>query len=132
MVKIDFANDEREIRLNIKAMREAEALTGQPTSEIIRQFHAVSLTMLGVLLYVGMRHEDKALTLKTVERHLDRYADLEGGSLKTLRKAVIQAIDEATWWQQMTAPEPDEEEKDREDGDDDEDDVPSSRPAPAS
>lgn len=117
MVSIAFGNRERHLRFDIDAMLALEAATGKTTGEVVADLARISFTTLAYALWAGLKHEDPSLTPKLVIKYLQTYEKLAGASLKDLRKAVSDAIDESAWFQQLSAE--DTSEEDAGEGEDD-------------
>lgn len=67
IVDIEIGGKQRQLRLDMNALAEAEAQLGLGgILEVIPMLEKVSLRAIRVLLWAGLRHEEKALTLEEV------------------------------------------------------------------
>ena len=80
----------RQLRFDLRAIRDLEAATGKTVGEITRDLRHVGVTAILACLLAGLRHEDKSLTPNLVEKILEAYLDAGGGI-----RPVLKAIDEA-------------------------------------
>lgn len=97
-----FGEKSRTLRYDIGAMIALEtAMDGKPTGEIIASLGRWSFTAFVLVLWAGLKHEDKNLTPKLVQKHLERYVTLEGANVRQLRKDVTEAIEASQWYQQI-------------------------------
>jgi len=100
--KILFGQKERTLRYDIGAMLDLEAqMDGKPTGEIVRSLGAWSFRSLVLVLWAGLKHEDKGLTVSLTRRHLEHYVSLPGSNIKQLRKDITDAIEGSSWYRQI-------------------------------
>lgn len=76
----------RQIRLAYKAQKIVENITGKAFSDILCE--SPTTAEMGIMLYAGIVHEDKELTLEKVEDMIDEHLNS-----KTLMEAITEAID---------------------------------------
>lgn len=79
----------RTLKFGIRDVREFEQNLGYGVDEL--QARGQRMTALVALLFYGLRHEDKALTLPLVERKLQRYLD-QGGDIIAIVDATYAAL----------------------------------------
>ena len=76
IVAIEVEGKEKHIRLGMNALIELEGILGKPITAIGGS--AVSLSDLRAMLYVGLKWEDKKLTLETVGDYMDSIIEEKG------------------------------------------------------
>ena len=81
---------EREIRYNIKAVIEAETILGMPFQKIVNE---EGYAVLRGLLWAGLRHEDRRLSVDQVTGFLDKLMEEE--RINEVLPAIQQALIEA-------------------------------------
>lgn len=92
-VTIDF-DKPRELKFDLAAVRDLEAaMGGKPLASIINDLAQLGVTALVLSLWAGLKHEDRALNPKLVERMLSTYI-ANKRSLRKLGQAVNDALDE--------------------------------------
>lgn len=89
IIKLDR---ERVIRMNTRAVFEAETLTGKDLQTLINM---PGVTPIRALLWGGLRHEDKTLSLSQVEGFIDTLREEE--RLQELHVALQKALIEGKW-----------------------------------
>lgn len=82
----------RNLRFNLRAIADLEAVTGKPVGDITRDLRMIGVTAIVACLHAGLAHEDKALTRNLVIRILEDYLDRPGS--EGIRP-VLKAIDDA-------------------------------------
>lgn len=93
MVQIDF-DKPRNLRFDLAAVRDLEAaLGGKPLASVINDLSMLGVNALVLSLWAGLKHEDRGLNPKLVERMLEAYIS-DKKSLRTLGRAVNDALDE--------------------------------------
>ena len=94
MVDIDF-DKPRKLHFDLAAIRDLEAaMGGKPLSSIVNDLHSTGVTALVLALWAGLKHEDRTLNPKLVERMLERYILKEKKSQRALGRALSDAIKE--------------------------------------
>jgi hypothetical protein len=92
-VPIDF-DKPRQLKFDLAAVRDLEAaLNGKPLADIVNDLSRLGVTALVLSLWAGLKHEDRTLNPKLVERMLTTYI-AEKKSLRTLGQAINDALDE--------------------------------------
>ena len=91
---------EREIRLNNRAVFEAETVTEKDLQTLI---NTPGVAPLRALLWAGLRHEDKTLSISRVDEFMD--ALREEGRLQELHTALTRALIEGKWIPASNPPE---------------------------
>lgn len=97
IIKLDR---EREIRYNVRASIEAEAVMSMPFHKILE---TEGFTPIRALLWAGLRHEDRRLSLDQVEKFLDDA--IAAGRLDEIKQVIWNALVEAKY---LTPPEDDQ------------------------
>jgi len=99
---IQFGQRERTLRYDIAAMLALEAaMDGKPSGEIVRSLQLWSFNALVLVLWAGLKHEDKNLTINLTRKHLEHYVDLPGSNIRQLRKDITDAIEASSWYKQI-------------------------------
>lgn len=80
----------RELKYDIRATRELESQLGKPLGAIIQEITQFGVNAMITALHVGLKHEDKALTLSLTEKLFQQYVK----DKKPLRE-LIQKINDA-------------------------------------
>lgn len=84
----------RELKFNLAAIRDLEAaLDGKPLASIIGDIMRLGINATVIALWAGLKHEDKTLNPNLVTKMLESYLNA-GGKLRTLAKALDEALDE--------------------------------------
>jgi len=78
----------RTLRYGINALAKIEDITGKSLASL--DFTNVSIKDLLAIIYAGLYHEDKSLTIENVGDLIDEY-----GSLEEIAKSVGEAVTEA-------------------------------------
>lgn len=93
MVDLDF-DKPRKLQFDLAAVRDLEAaMGGKPLASIVNDLAMLGITALVLALWAGLKHEDRTLNPKLVERMLSKYiADKK--SLRALGRAVNDALEE--------------------------------------
>jgi len=92
-VSIDF-DKPRQLKFDLAAVRDLEAaLNGRPLGQILTDLTQLGINTLVVSLWAGLKHEDRTLNPKLVERMLTTYIDNKK-SLRLLGRAINDALDE--------------------------------------
>lgn len=92
-VTIDF-DKPRQLKYGLAEVRDLEsALGGKPLADIVNDLARLGVNVLVLSLWAGLKHEDRALNPKLVERMLSSYI-AEKKSLRKLGQAVNDALDE--------------------------------------
>lgn len=92
-VPIDF-DKPRQLKFDLAAVRDLEAtLGGKPLADIVNDLVRMGVNTLVVSLWAGLKHEDRTLNPKLVERMLSKYIE-EKRSLRALGRAINDALDE--------------------------------------
>lgn len=93
MVQIDF-DKTRHLHFDLAAVRDLEAsMGGKPLASIVNDLANLGVTALVLALWAGLKHEDRVLNPKLVERMLTKYI-AEKKSLRLLGRALNDAIEE--------------------------------------
>lgn len=93
MVQIDF-DKTRNLHFDLAACRDLEAaMGGKPLASIINDLANLGVTAMVLALWAGLKHEDRALNPKLVERMLTKYIE-QKKSLRALGRALNDAIEE--------------------------------------
>lgn len=93
MVPIDF-DKPRQLHFDLAAVRDLEAaMNGKPLASIVNDLVNLGVTALVLALWAGLKHEDRALNPKLVEKMLSRYIE-QKKSLRVLGRALNDAIEE--------------------------------------
>lgn len=92
MISIDF-DKPRSLHFDLAAIRDLEAaMNGKPLASIVNDLASLGVTALVLALWAGLKHEDRTLNPKLVERMLERYIQ-DKKSLRTLGRALNDAIE---------------------------------------
>lgn len=92
-VTIDF-DKPRQLKYGLAEVRDLEsALGGKPLADIVNDLARLGVNVLVLSLWAGLKHEDRTLNPRLVERMLSTYI-AEKKSLRTLGRAVNDALDE--------------------------------------
>lgn len=93
MIQIDF-DKPRQLHFDLSAIRDLEAsMGGKPLASIVGDLASLGVTALVLALWAGLKHEDRTLNPKLVERMLEKYID-QKKSLRVLGRALNDAIEE--------------------------------------
>jgi len=93
VIQIDF-DKPRHLHFDLAAVRDLEAsLNGKPLASIINDLAQLGVNALVMSLWAGLKHEDRTLNPKLVERMLDRYIK-DKKSLRKIGRALNDALDE--------------------------------------
>lgn len=93
MVSIDF-DKPRQLHFDLAAIRDLEAaMNGKPLASIVNDLASLGVTAIVLALWAGLKHEDRALNPKLVERRLETYIK-DKKSLRLLGRALNDAIEE--------------------------------------
>jgi hypothetical protein len=65
----------RKIKFGYKALITAQVLTGKAVLDVVMDTTRIDVDILSKLLYAGLQHEDKDLTLEKVIDLVDEYAE---------------------------------------------------------
>jgi len=104
-----FGQKERTLRYDIGAMLALEtAMDGKPSGEIVRSLQLWSFNALVLVLWAGLKHEDKNLTINLTRKHLEHYVTLPGSNIRQLRKDITDAIESSSWYKQIDTNEDEE------------------------
>lgn len=68
-------------------------MNGKPLASIVNDLASLGVTALVLALWAGLKHEDRTLNPKLVERYLSTYIK-DKKSLRTLGRALNDAIEE--------------------------------------
>lgn len=92
-VPIDF-DKPRQLKYDLAAVRDLEAaLDGKPLADVVNDLARMGVNALVLSLWAGLKHEDRTLNPKLVERMLSTYIE-QKKSLRVLGRAVNDALDE--------------------------------------
>jgi hypothetical protein len=97
---IEFGGKPRTLFFGIKEMRELEAQLGAiPMGSVMQQLAGIGITAITAALFVGLKGEDKSLTLNLVIKMLDDYirpvaAGGQGKRIKVIADALSEALDD--------------------------------------
>lgn len=92
-ISIDF-DKPRTLKFDLAAVRDLEAaLGGKPLASIINDLSQLGVNALVLSLWAGLKHEDRTLNPRLVERMLTSYIE-QKKSLRALGRAVNDALDE--------------------------------------
>lgn len=84
----------RTLKFDLAAVRDLEAaLDGKPLAAVIRDISQLGINATITALWAGLKHEDRALNLSLVTKHLERYIQ-NGGKLRTVAKALDAALED--------------------------------------
>lgn len=93
MVQIDF-DKTRHLHFDLAAIRDLEAaMGGKPLASIVNDLASLGVTALVLALWAGLKHEDRTLNPRLVERMLSTYIK-DKKSLRALGRALNDAIEE--------------------------------------
>jgi hypothetical protein len=93
VVQIDF-DKPRSLHFDLAAIRDLEAaMGGKPLASIVGDLASLGVTALVLALWAGLKHEDRTLNPKLVERQLSTYIK-DKKSLRVLGRALNDAIEE--------------------------------------
>jgi len=83
----------RRLRFDLSAIQELEAALGSVPLGLVRaQIRQLGMTAIALSLWVGLKHEDRALTRPLANRILETYLT-GGGSLVEVTQAILDAFD---------------------------------------
>lgn len=77
---------------------------GKPLASIINDLASLGVTAMVLALWAGLKHEDRTLNPKLVERMLTRYIE-QKKSLRSLGRALNDAIEETGLFRSEDEPE---------------------------
>ena len=107
--RIQFGGKERTLRYDIAAMLDMEAaMDGKPSGEIVASLGKWSFRAFVIVLWAGLKHEDKGLSLNLTRKHLEHYVTLAGSNIRQLRRDVTDAIEASAWYKQIDTEEDDD------------------------
>lgn len=93
MVDIEF-DKPRRLHFDLAAVRDLEAsLNGKPLASIINDLSLLGVNAIVLSLWAGLKHEDRTLNPKLVEKMLQAYIQ-QKKSLRVLGRALNDAIEE--------------------------------------
>jgi hypothetical protein len=82
----------RNLHYDFAALRDLEAqMNGEPLGEILRKVTQGGITATAAIVFCGLKHEDKALTPRLLDKMLAHY--MAGGSAK--RRELFDKVSEA-------------------------------------
>lgn len=105
-VPIELGGKMRNIRYNTNAICDIETTAGQPIMSVYRS----GLVGVRMMLWGGMKWEEKGLTPNLVGLWLDDYYD-EGGKFEELNKIILEALQNSGFYKSLTEDEAEQEEK---------------------
>jgi hypothetical protein len=98
-VRIEFGGKVRDLFFGIHQLRELETqLGGIPMGSVMQQLAGLGMNAIVSALYIGLKDDDKSLTINLIEKMLDDYirpkrAGGEGKRIKPLADALSEALD---------------------------------------
>lgn len=93
MVAIEL-DKPRNLLFELSDIRDLEkALDGRPLGSVLRDLSQLGINALILCMYYGLRHEDRGLSIKLVEKMVSEKLR-NGGSLGPLYEALPKALDE--------------------------------------
>lgn len=103
-VPIDF-DKPRQLKFDLAAVRDLEAaLGGKPLADVITDLSRLGVNALVLSLWAGLKHEDRTLNPRLVERMLSSYI-AEKKSIRLLGRAVNDALEETGLFRNEDEPE---------------------------
>jgi hypothetical protein len=85
----------RELKFDIRAVKALELAAGnRPLGTLIGEMRQFSLTYITLAVWAGLRHEDKALTIRAVEDILEQFLK-DKGLMGDVVDALIAAFEES-------------------------------------
>lgn len=82
----------RQLRFDLRAIRDLETIMGKPVGQVARDLTMVGVTAILACLWAGLKHEDKTLNMNLVTKILEDYLEKEDSPGI---RPVLKAIDEA-------------------------------------
>jgi hypothetical protein len=82
---------QRKIRYGIRELRDLERVLGKPVGEVLADFAKLGADSLAAVLWAGLKHEDKRLSIDAALDLIDAYLT-NGGELGDLRAAINEAL----------------------------------------
>jgi hypothetical protein len=94
MTEIEF-DKTRKLQYDLAAIRDLEAqMNGEPLGVIVGRLANLGVNALVLALWAGLKHEDRALSPKLVERRLEAYLKA-GKPLRALADGINDALEES-------------------------------------
>jgi hypothetical protein len=91
-VSLDF-DKPRQLKFDLAAVRDLEAALNKPLAAVLDDIMHLGVNALVLSLWAGLKHEDRTLNPKLVERMLTAYIEKKR-SLRILGRAINDAMDE--------------------------------------
>lgn len=92
MIDIDF-DKPRKLHFGLAEVRDLEAaMNGRPLAGIINDLSQLGVNAMVLALWAGLKHEDRTLNPKLVERMLEKYIN-QRKSLRVLGRALNDALE---------------------------------------
>ena len=88
----------RSLKFDIRACRELEAQLGKPLGAVLAEITSFGVNAMVMALYIGLKHEDKALTPGLVEKLFTSYVERKR-PMRVLVKKLSEAMDETGLFQ---------------------------------
>jgi hypothetical protein len=93
VIQIDF-DKPRQLHFDLAAIRDLEAaMGGKPLASIVNDLASIGVNAIVLALWAGLKHEDRTLNPKLVERMLSTYIKNKK-SLRVLARALNDGIEE--------------------------------------
>jgi hypothetical protein len=90
IVLIDL-DKKRSVRLGNKALKMIEKTLNTTVNKLLTHIEEISVEDMTIIIYEGLKHEDKDITLSQVEDLLDEHSNY-GLTLKTIVGAIKSAL----------------------------------------
>jgi hypothetical protein len=98
-IRIEFGGKPRDVFFGITQLGELEAQLGMiPMRDVMNQLAGLGINAMVAALYIGLKDDDKSLTINLIRKMLDDYirprsAGGEGKRVKVLADALSEALD---------------------------------------
>jgi len=94
----------RELKFDIRAVRELEQRLGKPLGLVLNDIQNFGVGTIETSLFFGLQHEDKGLSLSLTQRLFKAYVD-DKKSLRLLIRQISEAMEETGLFQTDEEPE---------------------------
>lgn len=90
---VDLTLDKpRSLRYDLNALADVETLLGKPFGVVVGEMRALGVVSLRALLWAGLRHEDRRLTVERAGALIQGYLEQDGNLLEQLYAKIDEAL----------------------------------------
>lgn len=89
-------NGERRLRFGFNQVSEVELMAGKPIHKLVEDEDNIGLSTLRVLLWGGLKSQDKGITLDRTGNLIENYLENDG-DLAELNKKISEALQRSKW-----------------------------------